>query len=336
MNPEFLSVLRSPRTGEAFDLDVQAATSNGSVIDGALVTPSGERWPIVAGVPRFAGDQSSSVRSFGHEWHRWARTQFESENVGRPMAGHTKRMWEEICEPRRDLDGALIVDFGCGAGRFIDVLRTRGARAIGLELSSAADVARRNFADDPNVLIVQGDLLNPPFAHRVFDGGFSIGVLHHTPDPATGVVALARVIKEGGWLACCVYPRGEFYDYPSVERVRRLQLRLAPVLGYRFASLYSRFAARALAPVLGRMIAVPVFGSAVAGLQRNWLPFLSLPDPRWAELDIFDAITPEIATTHSPEEVEAWLVDAGCEHIHWTPWCPTSAVATVGGPVLHR
>ena len=30
------------------------------------------------------------------EWSRWPRVQFESENVGRPMQGHTTRMWERI------------------------------------------------------------------------------------------------------------------------------------------------------------------------------------------------------------------------------------------------
>ena len=237
-------------------------------------------------MPRFVVADDRRVESFGLEWHRWARTQFEEENVGRPMAGHTTRMWDQICDQPPSLAGTTIVDFGCGAGRFVDVARSRGARVVGIELSSAADVAHRNFADDPEVLIVQGDVLRPPFASRVFDGGFSIGVLHHTPDPAAGLSALAASVREGGWVACCVYPKGEFYDYASVARMRRLQQRIAGAFGFRFAFAYAQLAAYVLAPVLGRARAIPTLRPAVDHVATEWVPFLELPDPRWRVLDV--------------------------------------------------
>src|SRR5439155_9319082 len=131
-----------------------------------------------------------------------------------------------------------IVEFRCGPGQFLDVVRSKGGRAVGIDLSQAVEAARRNFNDDPDVLIVQGDLLQPPFRDCVFDGGYSIGVLHHTPDPFQGVRALARAIQPGGWVACSVYPKNSFYDFPSTARFRKLHQRLKPTFGYRPALLY--------------------------------------------------------------------------------------------------
>jgi SAM-dependent methyltransferase len=328
MHPKFLDILCCPETGDALSLRAETVRPDGMVATGTLTTPTGRSYPIVRGVPRFVGVEQYAS-SFGYEWGRWPRVQFESENVGRPMAGHTTRMWERItgADPSQ-VDGKRIVEFGCGPGRFLDVVRSKGGVAIGIDLSGAVDAARRNFADDPDVLIVQGDLLNPPFRPGVFDGGFTIGVLHHTPHPAAGLAALARTLRPNAWAACCVYPRGNFYDFPSVRRWREIHRRLRNTYGYRFALAYSYFAAYVLAPLL---IAArrSGFAGAVDYVERNWLVALRLKDPRWRVLDVFDAITPEIATTHTRNEVARWMHAAGITGVRQTAWCETSAAGHV-------
>ena len=181
MHAKFLDLFCCPETRKALTLDAQVTLQNGIVWAGTLRSPSGRQYPIVRGVPRFV-DREHYAASFGWEWTRWPRVQFDSENVGRPMAGHTTRMWERITGAAvEDVTGKTVVDFGCGPGRFLDVVRRKGGIAVGIDLSQAVDAARTNFGDDPDVLIVQGDLLRPPFREGAFDGGFSIGVLHHTP-----------------------------------------------------------------------------------------------------------------------------------------------------------
>jgi SAM-dependent methyltransferase len=240
------------------------------------------------------------------------------------MAGHTTRMWERITGVAGSLTGQTIVDFGCGPGRFLDVVQKRGGCAVGIDLSLAVESARRNFPDDPDVLIVQGDLMRPPFKPGVFDGGFTIGVLHHTPDPQAGLSAMARTIKPAGWGACCVYPKDDFYDFASVRRLRRLNQMLQPIMGYRFALAYSYFAAYALAPAL-RLMKEEGLHDLVRTIERNWLVALRLKDPRWRVLDVFDAITPHVASTHTEQEVAEWMRLAGLVSVHRTPWCATSA-----------
>lgn len=327
MHPKFLNLLCCPETGESLSLRAETIDIHGMVTSGELVTPSGRTYPIVRGVPRFVSAERYAG-SFGFEWSRWPRVQFESENVGRPMAGHTTRMWERITGMTdEDIAGRTVVDFGCGPGRFLDVVRRKGGLAVGIDLSNAVDAARRNFPDDPDVLIVQGDLLRPPFKPGAFDGGFSIGVLHHTPEPERGSWALARSVRPDGWVACCVYPKGDFYDFASVRGFRVLHQKLKPLVGYRFALAYAWLAAYVLAPLFRQLKKTPL-KRFVWHVERHWLVSLWLKDARWRLLDVFDAITPALASTHTAAEVAAWLERAGCANVRQTPWCATSFTST--------
>jgi len=333
MHPRFLSLLCCPATHESLSLEASEMGANGTVMTGVLISTSGRRYPIVRGIPRFVGAEYYTS-SFGYEWNRWPRVQFEVENVGRTMAGHTTRMWEAATLiGQGKIEGQTIVEFGCGSGRFLDVVRRKGGIAVGIDLSQAVEAAHRNLVGDLNVLIVQGDLFSPPFREGVFDGGYTIGVLHHTPDPAKGLEALVQTLRVGGWAACTVYPRGEFYDYPSVTRLRELHQHLKPLFGYRPALAYAYLSAYVLTPVLGKGKRIPGMARLLDGLEKNWLVILALPDARWRALDIFDAITPSIATTHSGEEVMAWFEQAGCAGMLTTPWCNTSVVGIKSGGV---
>ncbi|MCL4552176.1 MAG: hypothetical protein M1305_01275, partial [Candidatus Marsarchaeota archaeon] len=65
-------------------------------------------------------------------------------------------------------------------------------------------------------------------------------------------------------------------------------------------------------------------------LERNWLVALHLPDVRWRVLDVFDAVTPSIASAHTEDEVRHWMERAGCAHIRTTGWCETSLAGVKG------
>ncbi|MFZ5570631.1 MAG: class I SAM-dependent methyltransferase [Thermodesulfobacteriota bacterium] len=237
-------------------------------------------------------------------------------------------MWKRITRTcTKDIVKKTFVEFGCGPGRFLDVIRSRGGRAVGLELTQAADAARENFAADPDVLIVQADIFHPPFKPGVFDGGYSIGVLHHTPDPPKGLMELAKTIRSGGWTAISVYSKEGLYGFRSVENFRRLHLWLKPILGYRFALAYSYFSAYLLAPLLNMARTLPHLGLRrfIDFLLQNWIVALAgLPDRHWRLLDTFDAITPAIATAHTGEEVRQWMQAAGFIEISPTEWGDTS------------
>lgn len=327
MHPKFINYLCCPETQDDLTLKPMLVNNAGMVIEGELISSSGKRYPIIRGIPRFISKEYY-VSSFGYEWKRWPRVQFESENIGRAMEGHTTRMWEAITMVEMNLvQNKSIIEFGCGPGRFLDVVRQKGGKAIGIDMSFAVEVARKNFQDDPDVLIVQGDIFKPPFKQGVFDGGYTIGVLHHTPDPSAGLKSMVKIIKTGGWVSCVVYPNEGFYHYLSVARLRKITNKLKPILGYFPALSYSFISAYIISPIIAFGKRFKFMGPFLDKLTERWIVSLYwLPDARWRLLDTFDAITPEIASTHTSEEVLGWITEAGCIEIKTANWGKTSVV----------
>jgi SAM-dependent methyltransferase/uncharacterized protein YbaR (Trm112 family) len=331
MHPKFLEILCCPQTGAELQLKVEEVFADGSIKSGSLTTVDGlYQYPIIKGVPRFVGKENYT-NSFGYEWQKWSRVQFEAENAGGRMAGHTSRMFDAITGfSAADIRDKLVLEFGCGPGRFLDIVRRRGGIAVGIDMSIAVEPARENFAGDHDVLIVQGDVFQPPFKQGTFDLGYSIGVLHHTPDPARGLKSLAHVVKENGSIACCVYPKDEFYDFPSVAMYRRIHNSVKSIVGNKLALGYSYFAAHVLYHCFNAMRKIPKVRGTVPLMEKYVFVNLSIPDARWRVLDVFDAITPFYASTHTPEDVRAWFEMAHCGHLMQRPWGTTAFVAVKG------
>ncbi len=108
MHPSFLPYLQDPKTGEALSLEVTNKAGS-RIVEGWLVSPS-NRYPIVRGIPRFAGynDMGNYTKSFGYQWNKWSLIQFERNNKGRPMEGHTRRHVERITGITSDVNGQCV------------------------------------------------------------------------------------------------------------------------------------------------------------------------------------------------------------------------------------
>jgi SAM-dependent methyltransferase len=321
MNVSFLEYLIDPKTGENLELLIKKE-DGGEVIEGELRSKS-NTYPIVRGIPRFAGftDNGGYAESFGFEWNKWPRLQFEDENVGRPMQGHTLKMWEQITgQANTNLAGKVFADFGCGPGRFLDIVRKKGGKAIGLDMSSAVEAAKKNFPNDPNVLICQADVLQSPIKQGSMDGTFSIGVLHHTSSPQTGFKEMVKTVKPGGWIALAVYGPGGHYADKLVNFYRRLFKKLAPTFSYWPPLAYTYFTVYGIQPFLR----VPIL-KYPANILKMFFPFINLPDRRWTILDTFDSITPTNQSVHGAYEVYHWFKDANLKNIEPSEWgAPTT------------
>jgi len=315
MHIKFLKFLVDPATKEPLHLEI--IKRDGDLIESGVLKSTADEYPIVRGVPRFSGYKFDPyVASFGYQWKKWSKVQFESENVGQPMQGHTLRMWERITGVQSDLSQQVVLDIGCGSGRFIEIARRKGAGVIGIDYSRAVEAAAENFSDDPDVCVCQADVLRLPIKPSSIDGAFSIGVLHHTPSPFEGIQEAYCTIEPGGWLAISVYGKGGYYDFPSVQAWRRLFNFLWPLFKHYPPLLYSYATVYGLRPIAF----LPFFGKAV----RLFLPFVKLPDIRWSLLDTFDSITPSYQSAHESYEVFQWLKKCGFVNIEPTDWGFTS------------
>jgi SAM-dependent methyltransferase len=93
------------------------------------------------------------------------------------------------------IHGSLILDLGCGKGRFAAHLIDAGARVVGLDLSTAM-LAKARGLDR-----VKASARHLPFADGTFDAVVAIEVLEHVGAIDRVIGEARRVLKPGGRLA---------------------------------------------------------------------------------------------------------------------------------------
>ena len=173
------------------------------IIEGQLSCPACARaWPITRGVPRFASieeveeDKAATAAGFGWQWTHFTQAdeKYEQQFLG----------WIAPVAPEFFRD-KVVLEGGCGKGRHTQLAAQWGARdVIGIDLSAAVETAFAATRNLTNAHIIQADIYNLPFA-RAFDYAFSVGVLHHLPDPRGGFNSLASKVKPGGHISAWVY-----------------------------------------------------------------------------------------------------------------------------------
>ncbi len=243
---------------------------------------------MVGGVPRFAGEGYAA--SFGRQWNRYDVVRDEEDEA-------TFRVKTGV--DARDLAGKLVLDAGCGGGRYALLAARHGAKVVGVDLSSAVDKASALCEGLPGVAIVQADLGRLPLAERSFDLAFSIGVLHHGPDPRGAFREVARRVKPGGKLAVWLYRR----NTPPQEWANSA-LRAAT----------TRLPSRALEPLC---VALGVVGG-VPGLKRTLnkvANFSNHPDWTLRVCDNFDWYAPRYQSHHTVAELKGWFAEEGYDDI---------------------
>ncbi|MFM7687253.1 MAG: class I SAM-dependent methyltransferase [Actinomycetota bacterium] len=136
---------------------------------------------------------SAVVAGFGDEWTRFSQ-EGRSEADLRAIFDRYFAVfpWDRI-----PMDAAG-VDIGCGSGRWARFVAPRCGRLVCVDPSPAAlGVARQNLQQFPHVELTEASAGSLPFPAATFDFGYSLGVLHHTPDPAVGMRDAVRVLKPG-------------------------------------------------------------------------------------------------------------------------------------------
>ena len=262
-------------------------------------------FPEQNGVVRFV-DPQNYANSFGYQWKRYARTQLDGNEVRE--SEHHFRIKTGLTP--QDLKDKLVLDVGCGMGRFAEVATRWGARVVGIDLSAAAEVAACNLANR-DFIAFQADVFHLPFELDRFDCIYSLGVLHHTPNCEAAVKVLPQFLKPGGTMAVWLYSGYNKW--------------------FRFTDFYRQYTHRMSAPALHRLlsIAVPFFynldrglrviplvGKPAAGLLHHVFPVNRQSDPEARVLDTFDWYSPRYQSKHTYEQVFRWFESCGMEDLH--------------------
>ena len=172
--------------------------------------------------PRCAEAPTQQV--YGRLWDQFERDHYLTESV-------------DLLKARLDPSGRnepmfadrIVLDVGCGSGRFTMAMAMMGARlAHGVDLGATSLETARRVAKEaglPNVEFRVGDALALPYDDQSFDFVWCNGVLHHTEDIERGLRELYRVLKPGAQAFVYLYGDGGLF-WHSRRRMRPIMQRI--------------------------------------------------------------------------------------------------------------
>jgi len=313
LNRGILQSYVSPTNGTPLVLLSSEQAIDGEIIEGILYDEStNHEYSIRSGIPRFV-EGTNYADNFSLQWNRYKSVQLDSVN-GSTLT--RDRFYEGTGWKSDEMKSARVLEAGCGAGRFSEIILETEAELYSFDFSSAVDAAWLNNQHYPNFNLCQADIYAMPYHKNWFDFVFCYGVLQHTPNPKQAFMGLTSLLKPGGQIAIDVYARetqltklaAKYWYRPITKRIpNRLLLKVF--------SAYLPF----WTPIDSLLHRIPGIGKYLAVLVPCWnksgLPLSREHRLEWTILDTFDAFSCEFDQPHSVLEVQAWFEDAGLTDI---------------------
>lgn len=144
-----------------------------------------------------------TVQGFGDEWDAFDQS---------GLTGDEYRHWFDAyfsIFPFESLPvGACGFDLGCGSGRWAAGIAPRVGELHCIDpAEKALAVARRRLQGMTNVVFHQAHANALPLPDSSQDFGYSLGVLHHIPDPEAGLRSAVACLKPGAPFLVYLYYR---------------------------------------------------------------------------------------------------------------------------------
>jgi SAM-dependent methyltransferase len=293
---------------------------------------------VVNGIPRFV-ESANYADAFGLQWNAFRKTQLDSYTGTTISKDRLTRRLGGTLEVLRDKS---VLEVGCGAGRFTELLLAAGARVFACDLSSAVEANYENCYQPANYFVCQADARQIPVKANSFDYVICLGVLQHTPSPEETIAALAGYVKPGGSLVLDNY--SDRYPVNFLRKhLRRMLIRLPASIAKPLALALSR----ALLQVH------KVTWTPRRGLWRLRAPLLKhsplfdyhdifpeLGDKllgEWAILDTHDTLTDYYKNLRTRDQIEACLRSCGLTELDVQyVGMNVEANARLGGPAAEQ
>jgi ubiquinone/menaquinone biosynthesis C-methylase UbiE len=289
----------------------QPLTQEGS----QLKDVSGNEFRLVKGAYRFVESQGYSA-NFGYQWKSFKRTQLDKFSG---LNFSFNRFFEVTKWKPNELENQNILEVGCGAGRFTQVvLDHTKANLYSLDYSEAVEANYENNGPSDRLKLFQASIYEMPFAENSFDKIFCFGVLQHTPDVKKSIECMFRLLKPGGELVIDFYPYNGFWTKvnakymlrPFLKKMNSQQLlKLIDKNAAWMISLTELFNKIKVGKILNRFVPICDISST---LPEN----LSAEERReWVKLDTFDMFSPAYDRPQKKINIRNYFVQLGMKNI---------------------
>tara|TARA_B100001248_G_scaffold262165_1_gene256490 strand:- start:2008 stop:2991 length:984 start_codon:yes stop_codon:yes gene_type:complete len=242
--------------------------------------------------------------NFGDQWLRFNKTQLDSYNKTRISEN---RFFLSTGWNKNLLKDKLLLDIGCGSGRFSEIALKYGAKVIAVDLSDAVYAANKNFRDNQNFLVIKCDISKLPFIKESFDYILCLGVLQHTEQVEKSFKGLVKFLKKEGKICADFYPK-DIFALLSLKYIIRIITRkldnkkLYNIIYKSHPLLYKISDSLSRVPILGfllkRIIPIANYRN-VYNLNENQLK-------EWSLLDTYDMLAAKYDYPQNKSTVMNW------------------------------
>lgn len=277
-----------------------------------MCTKCGKKYPIKNYIPRvlpshLTKETKKTAESFTYEWKIFSKLykQYKKQFLD----------WIYPIKPRFFKD-KIVLDAGCGVGRHVFYSAKFGAKeVIGVDLSNSVDVAYQHVKHLPNVHIIQADIYNLPLK-RKFDFVYSIGVLHHLPNPEKGFRQLLKHLKPNGRIFAWVYGREGNNFLKILLPLRRITTKLPLKLTETLSFLILVFLLPLIKLIYRPLNNIQSMKKLAKKLPQNaFFNYLSDFSFRQIHSIVFDQLFAPIANYYTREEFRKWFENARLKDI---------------------
>ncbi len=316
MKKHLIDHLACPTCGGDIELSATDVVEGIEVMRGELTCESCKAvFEIRGGIPRFADHlilgegKKETAENFGWSWQKFSH---DDEKFGDELLG-----WLAPVQPDF-FKNKIVLEGGCGKGRHTSRIAQWGAKDIvAVDLSDAVDVAFEATRGMENAHIIQADIFNLPLK-AVFDYAFSVGVLHHLPDPPAGFKSLVSKVKPGGHMSAWIY--GAENNGWIVNVVNPVREKITSRMNRRILYHLSKVPTAMLFAVT-KVFHGPMnrsrIGAAIARrtFYNDYLNFLSAFNWREQHSIVFDHLVAPTAFYIPREEFESWWEEVGATDV---------------------
>jgi SAM-dependent methyltransferase/uncharacterized protein YbaR (Trm112 family) len=337
-----LEWMACPWCGGSFQAEPFEGSLETDVVEGLLRCGCGRLFPIVRGIPRILPDAFALNPGFVRRYAQRLPASLPQPEADAPHAdairktrdsfGYQWTVFSEMVVDFREnflqyiapvdasfFPGKRGVDIGCGFGRHIYNAERFGAEMVGVDNSDAIESTRVNTEGLPNVHLVQADVYQLPFKPGVFDFAYSIGVLHHLPEPERAFQLIVRLVKPGGSVFVWVYSNSRRVLNFMLESARAVTTRSPKPLqqSVSFAAASIDYVGFILPYRL--LTQLPLIGSLVRRFHVPRLDVYRVYPFQVVYADWFDRLAAPIRFYYDAEAMRGWLARAQLGHTVISP-----------------